>query len=62
MGRRSIPIQRIEKDSNRRVTFKKRRAGFLKKAYELSILCDVDIALILFSPVGELTYFEGLRR
>lgn len=61
MGKSKIKIQKIEKDSNRRVTFNKRRIGLLKKAYEISILCDVDIALIFFSQNGELTCFEGPR-
>ncbi|KAH7387102.1 hypothetical protein KP509_16G005300 [Ceratopteris richardii] len=50
---------KILKDSNRRVTFNKRRLGLLKKAYEMSILCEVDIALILISQNGEMTCFEG---
>ncbi|CAI0464899.1 unnamed protein product, partial [Linum tenue] len=49
----------IENTTNRQVTFSKRRNGLIKKAYELSVLCDVDVALILFSPSGRLTFFSG---
>ena len=30
------------------VTFKKRRNGLIKKAYELSILCGCQVALVIF--------------
>lgn len=61
MGRNTISIKKIERESSRRVTFNKRRNGLLKKAYELSILCDVDMALIIFSPNGEVTHFANSR-
>ncbi|KAK7301270.1 hypothetical protein RJT34_12131 [Clitoria ternatea] len=61
MGRVKLEIKRIENATNRQVTFSKRRNGLIKKAYELSILCDIDIALIMFSP-GKLSYFSSKRR
>ncbi|GMH24713.1 hypothetical protein Nepgr_026556 [Nepenthes gracilis] len=48
--------------TSRQVTFSKRRNGLIKKAYELSVLCDIDIALIMFSPSGRLSHFSGRRR
>ncbi|XP_059450236.1 agamous-like MADS-box protein MADS1 [Corylus avellana] len=54
MGRGKIEIKRIENTTNRQVTFCKRRNGLLKKAYELSVLCDAEIALIVFSNRGRL--------
>ncbi|KAI3986420.1 hypothetical protein MKX01_037702 [Papaver californicum] len=54
MGRGKIEIKRIENTTNRQVTFCKRRNGLLKKAYELSILCDAEVALIVFSSRGRL--------
>ncbi|XP_062162690.1 agamous-like MADS-box protein MADS1 [Alnus glutinosa] len=54
MGRGKIEIKRIENTTNRQVTFCKRRNGLLKKAYELSVLCDAEIALIVFSSRGRL--------
>ncbi|KAL0544474.1 hypothetical protein IC582_019590 [Cucumis melo] len=62
MGRVKLQIKRIENTTNRQVTFSKRRNGLIKKAYELSILCDIDIALIMFSPSGRLSQFSGRRR
>ncbi|OIW14524.1 hypothetical protein TanjilG_04957 [Lupinus angustifolius] len=62
MGRVKLEIKRIENTTNRQVTFSKRRNGLIKKAYELSILCDIDIALIMFSPSGRLNHFSGRRR
>ncbi|KAL4368514.1 hypothetical protein GQ457_05G027890 [Hibiscus cannabinus] len=54
MGRGKIEIKRIENTTNRQVTFCKRRNGLLKKAYELSVLCDAEVALIVFSNRGRL--------
>ncbi|KAG8045609.1 hypothetical protein GUJ93_ZPchr0008g11845 [Zizania palustris] len=54
MGRGKIEIKRIENTTSRQVTFCKRRNGLLKKAYELSVLCDAEVALIVFSSRGRL--------
>ncbi|CAN6443568.1 unnamed protein product [Victoria cruziana] len=54
MGRGKIEIKRIENTTNRQVTFCKRRSGLLKKAYELSVLCDAEVAIIIFSSRGRL--------
>ncbi|KAE8714356.1 hypothetical protein F3Y22_tig00110198pilonHSYRG00233 [Hibiscus syriacus] len=61
MGRVKLEIKRIENNTNRQVTFSKRRNGLIKKAYELSILCDIDIALVMFSPSGRISHFSGRR-
>lgn len=65
-GRRSrrgkVQLKRIEDKNSRRVTFSKRRNGLIKKARELAVLCDVDIALIIFSSWGRLyEYSSGDR-
>ncbi|XVE91650.1 hypothetical protein REPUB_Repub01dG0028400 [Reevesia pubescens] len=57
MGRGRVELKRIENKINRQVTFSKRRNGLLKKAYELSILCDAEVALIIFSNRGKLYEF-----
>nr|AXY87492.1 MADS-box protein-like protein [Cymbidium goeringii] len=54
MGRGRVQLKRIENKINRQVTFSKRRSGLLKKAHELSILCDAEVALIIFSTKGKL--------
>ncbi|XP_055960995.1 agamous-like MADS-box protein AGL66 [Mercurialis annua] len=61
MGRVKLAIKRIDNTTNRQVTFSKRRNGLIKKAYELSVLCDVDVALIMFSPSGRLSLFSGAK-
>lgn len=61
MGRGKIEIKRIENTTNRQVTFCKRRNGLLKKAYELSVLCDAEIALIVFSSRGRLYEYSNNR-
>ncbi|CAJ2669171.1 agamous-like MADS-box protein MADS2 isoform X2 [Trifolium pratense] len=57
MGRGRVELKRIENKINRQVTFAKRRNGLLKKAYELSVLCDAEVALIIFSTRGKLYEF-----
>ncbi|KAE8716619.1 Agamous-like MADS-box protein AGL9-like protein [Hibiscus syriacus] len=57
MGRGRVELKRIENKINRQVTFAKRRNGLLKKAYELSVLCDAEVALITFSNRGKLYEF-----
>ncbi|KAF7093698.1 hypothetical protein CFC21_096093 [Triticum aestivum] len=59
MGRGKIAIERIDNTTNRQVTFSKRRGGLMKKARELAILCDADLALIIFSSTGRLYDFAS---
>ncbi|XP_022725922.1 truncated transcription factor CAULIFLOWER A-like [Durio zibethinus] len=54
MGRGRVQLKRIENKINRQVTFSKRRAGLSKKAHEISVLCDAEVALIVFSHKGKL--------
>ncbi|XP_027340650.1 agamous-like MADS-box protein AGL1 isoform X2 [Abrus precatorius] len=61
MGRGKIEIKRIENTTNRQVTFCKRRNGLLKKAYELSVLCDAEVALVVFSSRGRLYEYANNR-
>ncbi|KAK9000833.1 hypothetical protein V6N11_081317 [Hibiscus sabdariffa] len=57
MGRGKILIKRIENQTTRQVTFSKRRAGLLKKTHELSVLCDAQIGLIVFSSTGKMCQY-----
>ncbi|KAJ6700021.1 AGAMOUS-LIKE MADS-BOX PROTEIN AGL15 [Salix purpurea] len=59
MGRGKIEIKRIENLNSRQVTFSKRRNGLLKKARELSVLCDAEVAVIIFSSTGKLYEFSS---
>ncbi|KAK4360704.1 hypothetical protein RND71_019656 [Anisodus tanguticus] len=54
MGRGRVEMKRIENKISRQVTFSKRRSGLLKKTHEISVLCDAEVALIVFSPKGKL--------
>ncbi|KAI3777552.1 hypothetical protein L1987_47352 [Smallanthus sonchifolius] len=58
MVRQKTQIRKIENLAARQVTFSKRRKGLFKKAQELSTLCDVDIALIVFSATGKLFHYS----
>ncbi|XP_023644519.1 MADS-box protein AGL72 [Capsella rubella] len=59
MVRGKIEIKKIENVTSRQVTFSKRRSGLFKKAHELSILCDAQVAAIIFSQKGRLYEFAS---
>ncbi|KAG5276166.1 hypothetical protein AALO_G00128600 [Alosa alosa] len=59
MGRKKIQISRIMDQRNRQVTFTKRKFGLMKKAYELSVLCDCEIALIIFNSTNRLFQYAS---
>ncbi len=48
MGKNKIPPQIINNKKERTLTFYKRRKGLVKKAMELSILCDVNVLIVVF--------------
>lgn len=59
MARERIQIKKIDNTTARQVTFSKRRRGLFKKAEELSILCDAEVALIVFSSTGKLFQYSS---
>ncbi|XP_052171971.1 agamous-like MADS-box protein AGL30 isoform X2 [Diospyros lotus] len=59
MGRVKLKIKRLESSSSRLTTYSKRKNGLIKKASELSVLCDVDVILIMFSPSGKPVLWKG---
>ncbi|XVE55603.1 hypothetical protein DITRI_Ditri03aG0172100 [Diplodiscus trichospermus] len=59
MAREKIKIKKIDNVTSRQVTFSKRRRGLFKKAEELSVLCDAEVALIIFSATGKLFEFAS---
>ncbi|KAI3982522.1 hypothetical protein MKX01_031261 [Papaver californicum] len=60
MVRGKTEMRRIENATSRQVTFSKRRNGLMKKAFELSVLCEAEVALIVFSPRGKLYEFSSI--
>ena len=61
MAKEKIQIRKIDNATARQVTFSKRRRGLFKKAKELSVLCDADVALIIFSATGKLFEYSSSR-
>ncbi|CAN6542885.1 unnamed protein product [Malus baccata var. baccata] len=61
MMREKIQIKKIDYLPARQVTFSKRRRGIFKKAGELSVLCDSEVAVIIFSQTGKLFDFSSSR-
>src|SRR5690606_28758359 len=56
-GRQRVTMAKMANESNLQVTFSKRRLDLLKKASELNTLCGADIAVIVFSPGGQVYSF-----
>lgn len=54
MARGKIQIRRIENQTNRQVTYSKRRNGLFKKAHELTVLCDAKVSIIMVSSTNKL--------
>ncbi|KAH9451301.1 hypothetical protein Pst134EB_018783 [Puccinia striiformis f. sp. tritici] len=51
-GRRKIDIEYIQDKSKRHITFSKRKAGIMKKAYELATLTGTQLLLLVVSETG----------
>ena len=62
MGRGRVELRRIENKINREVSFSKRKGGLVKKAHEISVLCDAEVGLILFSHKGKLFEYSSHSR
>ncbi|XP_057531872.1 agamous-like MADS-box protein MADS9 [Amaranthus tricolor] len=54
MGRGKIEIKRIENTTNRQVTYTKRKNGIIKKAKEISVLCDAKVSVVIFANNGKM--------
>ncbi|CAN1265058.1 MADS-box protein AGL42 [Linum perenne] len=59
MVRGKVEVRKIENTTSRQVTFSKRRNGLLKKAGELSVLCDAEVGVVVFSQRGRLSEFSS---
>ncbi|KAK1370972.1 hypothetical protein POM88_037064 [Heracleum sosnowskyi] len=60
MGRGKKEIKKIEDTtSGSQSSFSRIHAGVLKKAHELSVLCDAEVAVIIFSSTGQLYQFAS---
>ena len=59
MGKKKVETKRIQNPRSRQVTFSKRKNGLLKKAFELSVLCDAEVAVIIVSETGKIYEFAS---
>lgn len=57
MGRKKIKIEPIQGERSRTATFLKRKTGLFKKAHELAILTESDVAVMIFNRQGKLSEF-----
>lgn len=61
MGRAKLKLHKLD-GSNRIGVYSRRKKGLLKKANELSVLCDIDIFLAMFSPGGKPSVYKSDNR
>ncbi|XP_077235218.1 agamous-like MADS-box protein AGL65 [Tasmannia lanceolata] len=59
MGKAKIKMEKLGSASERQNRYAKRKVGITKKVKDISILCDIDIALVMFSPAGKPTLCLG---
>ncbi|KAK4368465.1 hypothetical protein RND71_012257 [Anisodus tanguticus] len=59
MGRNKLVMKKIENSTSRQLTYSKRKDSIVKKANELAVLCDTDVALLMFSPTGQVTSYSS---
>lgn len=59
MGRGKIEIKRIENSTNRQVTYSKRRNGIIKKATEITVLCDAKVSVVIFANNGKMHAYHS---
>ncbi|KAL2892801.1 Floral homeotic protein DEFICIENS [Bienertia sinuspersici] len=59
MARGKIQIKKIENQTNRQVTYSKRRNGLFKKANELAVLCDATVSVVMISSSNKLHEFHS---
>jgi SRF-type transcription factor (DNA-binding and dimerisation domain) len=57
-----VELKLIEDKTSRQVRFSKRRSGLFKKAFELAVLCDAEVALLVFSQSGKLYEYSSSSR
>ncbi|PKI73119.1 hypothetical protein CRG98_006527 [Punica granatum] len=62
MVRERIMMKKIDNATARQLTFSKRRRGLFKKAEELSVLCNAEIAVVVFSATGKLFEYSSSSR
>ncbi|KAM3217626.1 agam-like MADS-box protein AGL29 [Capsicum annuum] len=53
LGHRKIPVEKIENETTRLVTFSKRKSGLYKKVSKLVEKYDVNVGIISYSPNGK---------
>ncbi|CAI9103364.1 OLC1v1001829C1 [Oldenlandia corymbosa var. corymbosa] len=53
MTRRKVRLAYIVNPSDRKASYKKRKRGLMKKVKELSTLCGIDAAAVLYGPYDE---------
>jgi len=53
MPRNKVIFALIENETDRKVSYKKRHIGLLKKAQELMTLYEVEMVVIIYSPYSD---------
>ena len=59
MGRKKIPVAVLNDAGKRKLSFRRRQVSLYKKALELSIICNCDLALFVWSEENFLTMYTS---
>ena len=59
MGKKKIDIEYIDNYSSRRITFKTRLPGLLKKIQDISTLCGLQVSLAMTDCSGDIVVYSN---
>ena len=59
MGRKELDIKYVEDEKRRKITFKTRLGGLIKKLYDLTVLCKVNTSLVITDLEGNLITYSN---
>ncbi|XP_027770887.1 agamous-like MADS-box protein AGL104 [Solanum pennellii] len=59
MGHNKIVMKKIEDPTSRKQFYSNRKDSIVKKSNELAVVCGTDVALLMFSPAGQVTTYSS---
>ncbi|KAI8474993.1 MAG: hypothetical protein J3K34DRAFT_456447 [Monoraphidium minutum] len=58
MKRRAVPLRYVQDKGERQETYERRKRSLMRKAMELAVMCNSQVAIVMFDDKGGLTQFS----